>query len=245
MKQKELRIGVIGAGGRGGLAAHAHQPGKRARLAAACDINDAPLKQFREKYGPDVFVTKEYKKLVERDDLDAVFITSPDYLHEEQTIAALEAGKSVYVEKPMAITVKGCDRMLKTAYRNKLKLYVGHNMRHMAFTNKMKELIDKGAIGEVKAGWCRHFVCYGCDAYFKDWHAERKKATSLLLQKGAHDIDILHWLCGGFSKLVCAMGGLTVYDRIKGPPPPFRARRRELEPGQLAASRTKRTESNH
>lgn len=215
MKNKELKIGVIGAGGRGSLAHHAHQPKNGVRLVAACDINDAPLQSFKEKFGPDVFLTKDYRKILEKDEIDAVFITSPDFLHEEQTVAALEAGKAVYVEKPMAITIEGCDRMLKAAYKNRVKLYVGHNMRHMAVTNKMKQLIDEGAIGEVQAGWCRHFVCYGCDAYFKDWHAERKKSTSLLLQKGAHDIDILHWLCGGFSSLVCAMGGLTVYDRIK------------------------------
>lgn len=164
MGRKELRIGVIGAGGRGGLARHAHCPDDGVRLTAACDVNPKSLQSFKEKYGPDVFLTNDYRKLVDRDDLDAVFVTSPDFLHEEQTIAALETGKSVYVEKPMAIAIAGCDRMLKTAMKHKAKLYVGHNMRHMAFTHKMKELIDKGAIGEVKAGWCRHFVCYGGDA---------------------------------------------------------------------------------
>jgi predicted dehydrogenase len=78
----------------------------------------------------------------------------------------------------------------------------------------MKELIEAGAIGEVKAGWCRHFVSYGGDAYFKDWHAERSKATGLLLQKGAHDIDVLHWLCGGYSRRVTALGGLSLYGGI-------------------------------
>lgn len=215
MKHKELCIGVIGSGGRGSIAGYAHQPKKGLRLTAACDIVPKALEDAKKQYGPDVFVTDDYKKLLKRADLDAVFVTSPDFLHEEQAVAAMNAGKSVYVEKPMAITVAGCDRMLKVAMKNKVKLYVGHNMRHMGFTNKMKELVDKGAIGEVKAGWCRHFVSYGCDAYFKDWHADRTKSTSLLLQKGAHDIDILHWLCGGFSRQVSAMGGLTVYDRIK------------------------------
>ena len=87
-------------------------------------------------------------------------------------------------------------------------------MRHFAVVLKMKELIDAGAIGKVKAGWCRHFVSYGGDAYFKDWHADRRTATGLLLQKGAHDIDVLHWLCGGYTKRVSAMGALTLYDQI-------------------------------
>jgi predicted dehydrogenase len=79
----------------------------------------------------------------------------------------------------------------------------------------MKRLIDEGAIGQVKAIWCRHFISYGGEAYFKDWHAERSRATGLLLQKGAHDIDVIHWLAGGYSTQVHAMGGLTVYGDVK------------------------------
>ena len=219
-RSSELRIGVIGAGGRGSLAMNAHKPGEGSRLVAGCDVRDEALVAFKEKVGDDAFVTKDYRELLDQADVDAVFVTSPDFLHEEHAVAALEAGKPVYLEKPMAITIEGCDRILRTAYERKVKLYLGHNMRHMAVTRKMKELIDKGVIGEPKVGWCRHFVSYGCDAYFKDWHAERSKSTSLLLQKGCHDIDILHWLCGGFTDRVNAMGALTLYDQVADRHPP-------------------------
>ena len=209
-----LRIGIIGAGGRGTLARYAHAPDRGVKLVGAADIDPAALETFKQNYGSDVFVTEDYRQLLMRDGVDAVFITSPDYLHEEQGVAALEAGKHVYLEKPMATTIEGCDRLLKTACQRQRKLYLGHNMRHMAFILKMKELIDSGVIGQVKAGWCRHFVGYGGDAYFKDWHAERTKSTGLLLQKGAHDIDILHWLCGGYSQKVSAVGTLGVYDKV-------------------------------
>ena len=214
LKNDELLIGVIGAGGRGGLARHAHQPENGVRLAAGADTNPAALEAFREKYGDDVFTTDDYRELLKRDEIEAVFVTSPDFLHEEHAVAALEAGKHVYLEKPMAITIEGCDRILRTAMAHGVKLYLGHNMRHMDFVKKMKQLIESGAIGEVRTGWCRHFVSYGCDAYFKDWHAERSKATSLLLQKAAHDIDILHYLMGSYSERVNAMGNLTVYNQI-------------------------------
>jgi len=213
-KKTELRIGVIGAGGRGGLAGHAHKPEEGVRLVAGADVRPGALESFVGRYGPDVFVTDDYRDIVARDDIDAVFVTTPDYLHEEHAVAALEAGKAVYLEKPMAITIEGCDRILRTAYEKKVRLFVGHNMRHMTFVLKMKQLVDSGAIGETAAGWCRHFVGYGGDAYFKDWHAERRMSTGLLLQKGAHDIDVLHWLCGGYSRRVSALGGLTLYDRI-------------------------------
>ena len=160
-------------------------------------------------------MTDDYRRLLALKDIGAVFVTSPDFLHEEHAVAALKAGKAVYLEKPMAITVRGCDRILRTAFERKLKLYMGHNMRHMRLIRKMRELILDGAIGQVKAGWCRHFVGYGGDAYFKDWHADRSKSTSLLLQKGAHDIDVLHWLCGGYTARVNALGGLVLYDQIK------------------------------
>lgn len=218
--KKDLLVGVIGAGGRGGLAGHAHRPEEGVRLVAGADTDENALKRFREKYGPDALVTRDYREVLARKDIDAVFVTTPDFLHEEHAVAALEAGKAVYLEKPMAITIEGCDRILRAAYERKLKLYLGHNMRHMSFVLKMKELIDSGRIGQVKAGWCRHFVCYGGDAYFKDWHAERSKSTGLLLQKAAHDIDVLHWLCGGHTTRVNGMGGLVLYDRIKDRHPP-------------------------
>ncbi|MBT3286579.1 MAG: Gfo/Idh/MocA family oxidoreductase [Victivallales bacterium] len=211
----DLRIGVIGAGGRGRLARHSHKPGEGSRLVAGCDIVPAALESFREFAGDDVFTCEDYRELLDRDDIDAVFVTTPDYWHEEHALAALDAGKAVYLEKPMTITIDGCDRVLRKAHEKGVKLYLGHNMRHMSFVQKMKELIDSGAIGEVKAGWCRHFVAYGGDAYFKDWHADRSKATSMLLQKGAHDIDVLHWLCGGYSKRVTGFGNLSVYNQIQ------------------------------
>jgi len=210
----ELRIGFIGFGKRSYLAGCVHDPDHGSRVVAAADVDAAALDKAKERFGEDVFVTQDYHELLARDDVDAVFVISADFCHEEHAVAALEAGKPTYLEKPMAITVEGCDRILRAAHDNRVKLYLGHNMRHMSFVHKMKQLIDSGAIGEVKAGWCRHFVCYGGDAYFKDWHAERSKSTSLLLQKAAHDIDVLHWLCGGYSARVNAMGALTLYDRI-------------------------------
>jgi predicted dehydrogenase len=209
-----LGIGVIGAGGRGWLSRNAHDPAIGSHIVAACDTDANALAKYREAYGAGLFTTADYRALLARSDVDAVFVTSPDFLHEEHATAALAAGKHVYLEKPMAITPAGCDRILRAARDHGRKLYLGHNMRHMAFVLKMKELIDAGAIGEVKAAWCRHFIAYGGDAYFKDWHADRTRSTSLLLQKAAHDIDVLHWLCGGYTARVAAQGALTLYDRI-------------------------------
>ncbi|MFW6292980.1 MAG: Gfo/Idh/MocA family protein, partial [Spirochaetota bacterium] len=184
---EDLRIGVIGAGGRGSIARHAHRPNEGSRIVACCDTVPAHLEQAREWYGSDTFTTSDYRELLARE-LDAVFVTTPDFLHEEHALAALEAGIAVYLEKPMAITIAGCDRILTTSRAKRVRLYLGHNMRHMSFVRKMKQLIDGGLIGEVKTAWCRHFVGNGGDFYFKDWHADRRLSTGLLLQKAAHDI---------------------------------------------------------
>jgi predicted dehydrogenase len=214
MVEHDLKIGVIGFGIRGTIAEYAHAPEDGVLVVAGADIDADALSRFKAAFGPDVTATHDYRALLARADIDAVFVMTPDHLHEEHAVAALEAGKAVFLEKPMAITIEGCDRILQTAQDRKGKLYIGHNMRHMALIQKMKDLVDCGAIGEVRAGWCRHFVSYGGDAYFKDWHSERAKTTGLLLQKGSHDIDVLHWLCGGYAKRVNAMGGLTLYHKI-------------------------------
>nr|MBA3527720.1 Gfo/Idh/MocA family oxidoreductase [Propionibacteriaceae bacterium] len=122
--------------------------------------------------------------------------------------------KPVFVEKPLDITVERCDEILRTAYDTGTRLYVGHNMRHMPVVRLMRDLITRGDIGEVKTVWVRHFVGHGGDFYFKDWHADRRNSTSLLLQKGAHDLDVIHWLSGGYTERVAAIGALSVYGDI-------------------------------
>ncbi|MCX6946092.1 MAG: Gfo/Idh/MocA family oxidoreductase [Opitutales bacterium] len=216
MKSPDLLIGLIGSGGRGaGLGQLAHRPGRGSRVVACCDRNPATLARNRADYGPDLYTTPDYRALLARE-LDAVILATPDFLHEEQAVAVLARGRALFLEKPMALTIAGCDRILRTAMRTRARLYVGHNMRHMPFVQKMKSLIDQGAIGEVKACWVRHFVGHGGDFYFRDWHAERRYTTGLLLQKAAHDLDIVHWLCGGYSRLVNALGGLTLYGDLPG-----------------------------
>jgi predicted dehydrogenase len=172
------------------------------------------FEQFREKYPDfaDIKYYSDHKELIGDPEVQAIFIAVRDQYHEEIAVAALESGKAVYLEKPMAITIEGCDHILETAYRTGSKLMIGHNMRYMDFVLKMKEIIDSGVIGDIQAVWCRHFISYG-SCYFRHWCSEQNNCTGLLLQKGAHDIDIIHWLAGGYTERVTAMGRLSVYNR--------------------------------
>lgn len=238
MKQ-ELTLGVIGADRRGRLSLLAHKPEEGSRLVAACGLKPERLDLYRERCGEGILLTHDYRVLLARPDIDAVFICTPDYLHEEHAIAALKAGKHVFLEKPMAISISGCDRILATMRETGSKLYVGHNMRFFPVFQTMRRLIVSGAIGKVQAVWCRHFISYGGDAYFKDWHSERSFTHGLLLQKGAHDIDVIHWLAGGYTERVVGMGKLSVYDKlprraVNDPPSPV-----EFNPSNWPPAATK------
>lgn len=208
----DLRIGVLGYGLRSDLAGLAHRPGRGSQVVAVADPRPERRERARTEFGASALITADEAELLAAG-LDAVIVLSPDHLHERQAVAVLEAGAAVYLEKPMAVSTAGCDRVLTAAQATGGRLYVGHNMRHMPVIQAMRRLILDGAIGEVKSIWCRHFVGHGGDFYFKDWHAERAKSTGLLLQKGAHDLDVIHWLAGGYSRRVQAMGALTVYGQ--------------------------------
>ncbi|MCD6289368.1 MAG: Gfo/Idh/MocA family oxidoreductase, partial [Anaerolineae bacterium] len=145
----QLRIGMIGVAGRGGLWRHWHKPKGRSVVVAGADINPDHLEAFRIEHGGNPFITTDYRELLARPDVDAVAVTSPDYMHEEHAVAALEAGKHVFCEKPLAITTEGCDHILEAWRRSGKQLMVGFNMRYMNMFRTMKEIVDSGVIGEI------------------------------------------------------------------------------------------------
>lgn len=182
-------------------------------VVAVADPLEAGAQRARRELGESVRVFADYRHLPLAN-LDAVIVTAPDYAHEEIAVGLLGEGVPVFLEKPIAITTSGSDRVLRAAMDSGARLYVGHNMRLSPVVRAMRELIRSGGIGEVKSIWCRHFVGHGGDFYFKDWHADRRKSTGLLLQKGAHDIDVIHWLADGVTRRTNALGTLAVYGEI-------------------------------
>ena len=209
----DLRIGVVGLGLRKTLAVEAHRPGKGAQIVAACDTDPTALDWARSAFGTEVMTTSSFDALLATP-LDAVMVLTPDDTHIKLGLQALTAGLPTLIEKPLAITPNDCDALLSAAHRHGARLYVGHNMRHMPVIKTMRSLIREGAIGTVEAIWCRHFVGHGGDFYFKDWHAQRAHSYGLLLQKGAHDIDVIHWLAGATTQAVSAVGKLSVYNQV-------------------------------
>ena len=209
-----LKVGVVGVGARSRLALNFERPELGGIITAVYEPHpDAAARVVSRLGRSDIALTGSIAELA-ASGIDVALVTSPDDTHADVACELLEAGIPVYLEKPLAIALGDATRILTTAHSTGTKLYLGHNMRHMDVVRGMRRIIRDGRIGEVKAIWCRHFVGHGGDYYFKDWHATREHGNGLLLQKAAHDLDVMHWLADSHTSRVTAMGGLTVYDSV-------------------------------
>lgn len=208
-----LKIGIIGCGGRGKNTFRAHQPERNILITAGSDVDDKALNEFKIQF-PEAVVFKDYHDLLAMREIDAVLISTPLPFHETMAWDALTAGKAVFMEKPMAATLEGCNRLCKLAEETGIKLFIGHNLRKFTFLSGLKERIDSGVIGEVKAIWCRHFVGRGnfSDDFFHRYSSP-KYSHGLLLHKGSHDIDAIHWLGGAYTETVSGMGFASAFDK--------------------------------
>jgi len=210
-----LRIGLIGVTRRAGIAKNWDQD-PRAEVVGGADIFDHALAEFQETYSDrDLFLTKDYRELVARDDIDAIGVFTRDNTHAEHAIAALNAGKHTFTEKPMAIYTEDCDAMLEAWKASGKQFMVGMNMRYTESFLALRDILQSGEIGEVKVVWVRHFVGMGGWYFFHDYRGNRAGSNSLLLQKASHDIDMIHFLTGRYTRRVTAMGGLDYYGGDK------------------------------
>jgi predicted dehydrogenase len=146
----ERKIGVVLAGcggiGRSHAAAIAALP--EARLVAAVDVDEDRARSFAQRFGADTFAT-DLASVLDRDDVDAVIVTTANNLHAPLTIQALDAGKHVMVQKPMALTLAEADAMIAAAEQSGKQLMVSFfEFFHPAF-KRAKELVDAGSIGDV------------------------------------------------------------------------------------------------
>jgi len=210
---QEVRIGIVGIMGRGSLAFQVHQPELGVRVAAAVDSDESLLSFARATYGQEIAISTNFGDLLDAG-LHGVIIASRDDEHETQIIQALEHGLAVLCNPPFALSAAGCDRVLATAARTGAPLYSFNSLRYAGFMQEMARLVSEGAIGTVKSVSCRHFIAYGGDAFFKDWHAERQFVNSHLLHAGFQDFDALQWLAGAAPAQVQAMGSLSVYGAL-------------------------------
>lgn len=144
-----LNVGCIGTGGRcrGLMKSLAQIP--HVRIAAVCDIYDGHLELGQKLADPKAFATKKYKELLDRKDIDAVLIGSPDHWHVPMTVDACNAGKDVYVEKPLTHSLEEGRPVIDAQNKNSRIVQVGTQQRSMPHLLKGYELIKSGRLGKI------------------------------------------------------------------------------------------------
>ncbi len=178
---KPVKTAIIGCGDEGGVLVGEHNP-EFLKFVAVCDIRPSNMnriyagepkglrKGFKKVYGfgvetpgnPD-YIEKftDYKKMLERPDIEAVVIATPLHLHAPMAIDCMNAGKHVLCEKLMARTVRGCKEMIRTAKKTNRILSIGHQRHYSMLYSHAQEVIKSGVLGDIKhirALWHRNFT---------------------------------------------------------------------------------------
>ncbi|MCL2218145.1 MAG: Gfo/Idh/MocA family oxidoreductase [Defluviitaleaceae bacterium] len=209
-----LRAGIIGCGG---IAEGKHMPNIQktglVEMVAFCDIIEARAKKAFKEYGAkDAKVYTDYRKLLQDASLDIVYVLTPNKSHSFITIDALEAGKHVMCEKPMAKTSKEARAMVEAAKRTGKILTIGYQNRFYAESQHIKQAAERGDFGEI---------------YFAKAHALRRRAVPTwgvflneeeqgggpLIDIGTHALDLTLWFMDNY-KPKSVMG--NVYKKLNG-----------------------------
>ena len=196
-----VRLGIIGTANRGGQLIAALSPHPDAEIVAFCDVHGQALKEWKESF-PNAEFYGDYRRILERPDIDAVVIATPDHWHALQTIAACDAGKDVYIEKPLSLKVVEGRRMVEAARRNNRVVQTGLHRRSLTLFRELSEQLDwEMWIGPQQM---RPFQENIAPYKFRWW----KDYSSQLGNWGVHYFDLIRWLIGETAPVsVVAMGG--------------------------------------
>src|SRR6266849_6486558 len=151
-----VRLGVIGVGNRGDQLLDAFLVHKDCEIAALCDIYEPYLEAAQKKVGGKATLHHDFRKLIDQKDVDAVVIATPDHWHALQFVAACRAGKDVYVEKPLSLTISEGQKMVAVADKTNRITQVGLHRRSTPFIQEAVQLVRSGAIGKVSVAKCYH-----------------------------------------------------------------------------------------
>jgi predicted dehydrogenase len=224
MAKKQLRIGLIGYGFMG--RAHSNAFRKAGNffdsdheivLQAVCGRDEAKTKAFAKKWGY-AGIETDWRKLIERDDIDVIDIATPNNLHSQQAIAAANAGKAILCEKPLGLDSEDAEKMVEAVVKAKVPNMVWYNYRRCPAVTLAKQIIDDGRLGRIfhyRANFLQDWTINpdlpqgGAALWRLDVKAAGSGVTGDLL---AHCIDTAMWLNGGV-KDVCAMTETFVKQR--------------------------------
>ncbi|HVJ86282.1 MAG TPA: Gfo/Idh/MocA family oxidoreductase [Caulifigura sp.] len=191
MPDSPLRFGLIGYGAWGKHHADSIAKTPGAKLVAIAARSENSAKLARETY-PEVAAYTDYRDLLKRDDIDAIDIVLPSHLHFEVASAALESGRHVLLEKPMATTVADCDRLIDIAAKKNRLLAIGHELRLSSLWGLVKNMIDDGFIGAplyALVELSRNPYRTGADG----WRYDITRVGNWILEEPIHFFDLARW----------------------------------------------------
>ncbi len=143
-----IKVGVIGCGYWGPNLVRNFVQISESEVKYGCDLDEEKLKRIKSLY-PDVQITKNYKELLDDSDVDAIAIATTVHTHFELAKKAIEAGKHIFVEKPLIQNCNEARELINLAHKKKKVLMVGHTFLYAAAVNKLKELIDSNELGNI------------------------------------------------------------------------------------------------
>lgn len=178
-------------------------------IIRVCDLRESRRQRAKRFLGEHIKVTDDYREIIDDKSIDAVIVTVPQYLHRQIAIEALQNGKHVYCEKPMALTVLDCDAICEAADRSGKILIVGQQMRYHAHIHRMKDYIHRGDLGTPVMAWLREFR--NPFPATMDWVFDKEKGGGMLMDKSCHHFDIFNWLLDDEPVSVYASGAPDVF----------------------------------
>ena len=204
MSSDILKIGIIGCGG---IANGKHMPALSrlpdVKMVAFCDIIEERARKAAAKYGDEnSFVCTDYRELLKDKSIDVVHVLTPNRWHSEITVAALEAGKHVMCEKPMAINSAEAQKMLDAAKRTGKKLTIGYQSRHRADSQYLKAEVEKGTLGDIyyaKATAIRRRAVPTWGVFLDEY----AQGGGPLIDIGTHALDLTLWTMDNYKPKYC------------------------------------------
>jgi predicted dehydrogenase len=191
--KSSLKFALIGCGRIGER--HAKHIVNYGILVAVCDIIQDKATHFANTYNCKAY-TKIEDLLTEQGDIDVVSICTPNGLHASHSIAALNSGKHVLCEKPLALSIIDCGEMIKAAENNNRRLFVIKQNRFNPPVAEVKKLIDKGILGKLYSVQLNCFWNRNPDYYENSWKGSKDLDGGTLFTQFSHFIDLLYWIIG-------------------------------------------------
>jgi len=216
-----VRLGVIGTGTFGVNHLRAYKQLEyegKACLAAASDLDEERLARLKDELGMNIYT--DYREMLKKEDLDGVSVVTPDFLHRRIAIDVLESGRHVLVEKPLDVTVEGCQEIIQAAERNRRLLQVDFHKRFDPYHIEIRRAVLDGKLGDPLYGYA-----YMEDRIEvpRDWFPQWAPKSSPSWFLGIHMYDLIRWIVGSDGKSAFARGqkrklmgmGIDTYDSVQ------------------------------